>query len=100
MKTSFDWSPLQLPLLVVLVSRSSSSCLSVATATAVAHEMDKTEKYAFFRRIFSYRNKDRVDAGLEPLDWCDTAHEFDADWAKTLPECRHMLLYWEENPDE
>ena len=53
--------------------------------------MVSTNRKQAWRDQFDMNNQTRVDAGLDPLNFCDTAYEYDPKWALGLLECTHLL---------
>ena len=77
--------------MVVAVSVSTSGCLAVAASAIIATDIAATHDKEHWRERFALNNQTRVDAGLEPLNFCDTAYEYDPDWTLELLECTHLL---------
>ena len=74
----------------LMCSVMSSGCLAVATSAIIATSIASDKDKDLWRDQFAMNNQTRVDAGLAPLNFCDTAYEYDPKWALGLLECTHL----------
>ena len=72
-----------------------TSCLPVLVGSAIMAGAKNKKSWQEFNSNLQKTNEEREAAGLQPLNWCKEAYQFDRKWAVRDMDCRHRILSYE-----